>query len=153
MGQGTARAIGRGIEAGLAAATAGDAAAFDAATAELAALRAEQTGLVLGGALRDLLEYAHPDGLDAEDVQRTLERAVRGAAQWWPGLDAAGFVAALTGALGITDPDEQAPPSALTQPAALILIADLAAVARVAALDVVRGAFAEIERAETVEMP
>lgn len=148
-----AKRIGRAIEAALAAAGAQDAAAFTEATGELAALPAEQTGLVLGGALRELLEVAHPDGLDADDIQAVLARTVRAAVGWLPSLDPAGFVAALTGALGVTEPDETPPPPAVTQPAALLLIADLAAVAQVPAAAAVGSAFAEIERAETVEMP
>ncbi|WP_067651322.1 hypothetical protein [Nocardia harenae] len=149
----TAERIGRGIEAALVAVTGQDAAAFGAATAELAALPAEQTGLVLGGALRELLEVAHPDGLDGDDIQAALARTLRAALAWLPELDPAGFVAALTGALGVTEPDESPPAPAVTQPAALLLIADLAAVARVPPAAAIRNAFAEIERAETVELP
>ncbi|MFC8529709.1 hypothetical protein [Nocardia sp. NPDC057227] len=149
----TAREIERGIEAALTAITAQDAAAFTEATTDLAARPAEQTGLVLGAALRELLEVAHPDGLDADDIQAALARTVRATVAWLPGLDPAGFVAALTGALGVTEPDEVPPPPAVTQPAALLLVADLAAIARVPATAAVRSAFTEIERAETVEMP
>ncbi|MEV0355224.1 hypothetical protein AB0H71_04085 [Nocardia sp. NPDC050697] len=149
----TAERIGRGTEAALAAITAQDAAAFTAATADLAALPGEQVGLVLGGALRDLLEVAHPDGLDADDIQAALARTVRAAVAWLPELDPTGLVAALTGALGVTEPDEVPPAPAVTQPGALLLIADLAAVAQVPPAAAIRGAFAEIERAETVEMP
>ncbi|MFC8043027.1 hypothetical protein [Nocardia sp. NPDC057353] len=149
----TATQIERGIEAALAAVAAQDAAAFTAATTDLAALPAEQTGLVLGGALRELLEAAHPDGLDADDVQAALARTLRAALAWLPDLDPAGFVAALTGALGVTEPDETPPPPAVTQPAALLLIVDLATAAQVPPAAAIRSVFAEIERAETVEMP
>jgi hypothetical protein len=101
--------------------------------------------------VRSLLEEVYSDGLTGENVQEVLGRTVRGA-DWLPSVDIAGFVEVLTGALGVTDVDEQS--RSRPRPAhALLVVADLLAVRRSRAETYVRRALAEIHRAQTVEMP
>ncbi|MGW5574789.1 hypothetical protein ACWEVD_26615 [Nocardia thailandica] len=146
------RAIATATDAAVRAARAADAAAVRAALDDLAELPAEQVGVVLAAMVREQLEIAHPDGLDGDDVRAVLEPAVRGAA-WLPELEAAAFVAALTGALGVSGSDESPPPPRALQAAGVVLTARLCGATGVPATDSLRRALAEIARAETVEMP
>ncbi|WP_422769039.1 hypothetical protein ACN28C_19905 [Plantactinospora sp. WMMC1484] len=137
------------------AARAQDRDALDSAAAELALLPAEQVGRVLGTVLRLLLEQAHPDGLAGEDVQAVLVRCARANAGWLPGLDVGTLAMLLTGALGVHEMAEQAPPA---EPAAVarhapLLVADLLAVTGGAAGDYLAAALSEIAAAETMELP
>ncbi len=101
--------------------------------------------------VRSLLEELHPDGLTGEDVQDALTRTVREASIWNVDLDVPGFVEVLTGALGVADTDERRPPP---RPAhAVLIIADLLVRRNVASEVFLRRAVAEIERAQTMEMP
>jgi hypothetical protein len=130
----------------------------------------EQVGVVLGAVLRSLLEETHPDGLSGEDVQAVLEDCVRSAAGWFPAVDIEVLVILLTGALGIHQPDTRPPgdlrpeesepapePRRLSAPEiashAPLLIADLLAVSGRPLSRYLDAAFAEIYRAETIEMP
>jgi hypothetical protein len=137
----------------------------------------EQVGVVLGAVLRSLLEETHPDGLSGEDVQAVLEDCVRSAASWFPTVDIEVLVILLTGALGIhqvdprpSDPQPDSPPDfqpdvveaggAPRRLGALevashapLLLADLLAVSGRPLSGHLDAAFAEIYRAETIEMP
>ncbi|MBF6278799.1 hypothetical protein IU458_35765, partial [Nocardia nova] len=88
-------------------------AAFREATGELAELPGEQVGLVLAAIVRELLETAHPDGLTGDDARAVLEQVVRGAAAWLTEVDTGAVVAALTGALGVADPEDTTAPAAV----------------------------------------
>lgn len=135
----------------LAAAAAQDPIAFDEAVDMLDRSDAAKAGHVHAEMVRTLLEEVYSDGLTGENVQEVLGRTVRGS-DWLPSLDIAGFVEVLTGALGVTDVDEQSRSS--PRPAhALLVAADLLAVRRSRAETYVRRALAEIRRAQTVEMP
>jgi hypothetical protein len=140
--------------------------AYEAATAELAALPAEQAGLVLAAIVRALLEEQHPDGLDGDDVRAVLERCVRGAA-WLP-PDASRprtVVAVLATALGVheagltyeepgapPDPDREKPPTAAEFARhAPLLVADLLAAGGRRLRPYLDTAFAEIARAEAMD--
>ena len=110
-----------------------------------------RAGRVHAEMVRSLLEEVYSDGLTGENVQEVLARTVKGAG-WLPNLDIAGFVEVLTGALGVTDVDEQS--RSRPRPAhALLVVADLLAVRRGKAETYVRHALAEIHRAQTIEMP
>ncbi|MGI5151246.1 hypothetical protein ACQEVC_33600 [Plantactinospora sp. CA-294935] len=129
--------------------------ALDEAAGDLALLPAEQVGLVLGAVLRLLLEQAHPDGLAGEDVQAVLVRCARGNAGWLPGLDVGVLALLLTGALGVHQLADEAPPA---DPAAVarhapLLVADLLAVTGGGAGDYLAAALSEIAVAETMELP
>jgi hypothetical protein len=135
----------------LAAVVAQDPIAFDEAVELLDRSDAAKAGNVHAEMVRSLLEEVYSDGLTGENVQEVLGRTVRGA-EWLPSVDIAGFVEVLTGALGVTDVDEQS--RSRPRPAhALLVVADLLAVRRSRAETYVRRALAEIHRAQTVEMP
>ncbi|TDB79481.1 hypothetical protein [Micromonospora sp. KC721] len=125
-----------------------DVEAHERATARLAGV--EHAGLVLGSVVRLLLEETHPDGLGSDDVRRVLERCVRAATSWQPGVDPHVVLVLLAGALGVYDPDgDDSPPD----PAALarhapLLVADLLAVTGRPVEGYLGVAFAEIERTE-----
>ncbi|OZC85645.1 hypothetical protein CH274_01885 [Rhodococcus sp. 06-418-5] len=135
----------------LAAVAAEDPIAFDDAVELLGRSDSAQAGHVHAEMVRTLLEEVYSDGLTGENVQEVLGRTVRGA-HWLPDLDIAGFVEVLTGALGVSDVEEQS--RARPRPAhALLVVADLLAVRRGRAETYLGRAVAEIHRAETIEMP
>ena len=142
-----ARPIAAATSAAVAAAQARDADALDAAVAGLAALDPAQTGLVLGTAVRLLLERGHPDGLDGDAVRDVLERCVRSGAAWQPEVDPHVVLVLLASALGVLDEDGAAPPrpDVLARHAALLLT-ELLGAAPVA--PVLSAALAEIERTQ-----
>jgi hypothetical protein len=95
---------------------------FEGAVQSLAA--ADGSGLILGAVVRLLLEELHPDGLDSEDIRRTLHDCVQTATQWQPTVDPHTVLILLASALGIHDEGEQAPqpdPTSLARHAALLL--------------------------------
>jgi hypothetical protein len=101
------------IDAGVAAARAEDAGRLREAAAQLSKMDNTQTGKVMGGVLRQLLERGHPDGVDSDDIRDLLQECTRGAARWLPETDPHTLLVVLAGALGI-HPDEHeevAPPS------------------------------------------
>ena len=141
-----ARPIAAAADAAVTAAKARDREALDEAVAELAALDPPQTGLILGTAVRLLLEDTHPDGLDGDDVRSVLERSVRSAAAWQPEVDPHVVLVLLAGALGVLGEGEPPPkPDALALHAALLL-ADL--LQRRSMRDYLTVALLEIERAQ-----
>ncbi|WP_246017156.1 hypothetical protein [Micromonospora pisi] len=149
------RRIRRVAEEAVAAAAAGDAAAYERAATELAARNPEQVGLVLGGVVRMLLEEGHPDGLDSDDLQVVLKRCAGDALGWFPELDPTVLVLLLTAALGVHPSEEEAPP---VEPAAMarhapLLVADLLAVTGRPLADYLDAALAEIFIVQTMELP
>jgi hypothetical protein len=119
-----ARAIANAATAAVEAAQGRDKDAFDAAVEQLAALDAEQAGLVLGAVVRALLEDLHPDGLDGDDVRAALESAVRSAGEWQD-VDPQVMVVLLVGALGVQDDndgEDRPAPRALARHAPLLLV-------------------------------
>ena len=166
---GLRRAIGESVEA----ARAEDAERFGEAAGRLAAQDPQRLVLVQAGVIRSLLEELHPDGLSSADAQDVLRRCLTWAAAWYPQADPGVLVLVLTGALGLTDsaqaaepaasdsdPDAEADdsrpaaagPAALSEGAAL-LIADLLGAAGAPLAGYLDAALAELERAETIEMP
>ncbi len=69
------------------AAQAHDGAALAGAAAELRGLDQAHTGLILGTAVRLLVEAAQPDGVTGVEVRSLLERCVRNSAPWLPDVD------------------------------------------------------------------
>jgi hypothetical protein len=147
-----ARGISVAVVDGVAATRATDADAYEEAAGRLAGADPQRVALVLGGVVRSLLEDLHPDGMDGEDVRAVLERCTRSAAPWAPGVDPQVLLVLLAGALGVSDPDEQpaASPDAVARNAVL-LTADLLGPRPLEPY--LTAAFAELARAETVEMP
>jgi hypothetical protein len=117
-----ARPIAAATDAAVAAARNRDNETFAEAVGDLAALDTAQVGLILGTAVRLLLEDTHPDGLTGEAVREALERCVRSAAVWQPDVDPHVVLVLLAGSLGVLDDDEPTPkPDALARNAALLL--------------------------------
>lgn len=145
-----ARTIAVAGSAAVAAARARDRDAFSEAVDDLAVIDPDQVSLVLGSAVRLLLEDLHPDGLDGDDVREALDRSVRAASQWQPDVDPHVVLVVLAGALGVHERDEEAPPpgaATLARHAALLL-ADLLAVRGRPFAEYLSRAFAEIERSQ-----
>ena len=142
-----ARPIAAAADAAVAAATARDREALTDAVSVLAAQDPPQTGLILGTAVRLLLEDTHPDGLDGDDVRAVLEQCVRSAAEWQPDVDPHVVLLLLAGALGVLEDDgEPAPkPDSLARHAALLLASLLRQRPMAGYLT---AALAEIERAQ-----
>jgi hypothetical protein len=121
--------------------------ALDDAVEVMAGLDPARTGLILGTAVRLLLEETHPDGLDGDAVRAVLESTVRAALDWQPEVDPHVVLQLLAGALGVIDEEEPAPPKpdVLARHAALLL-ADLAGERPIE--PVLTAALAEIERTQ-----
>jgi hypothetical protein len=141
-----ARPIAAATDAAVTAIRERDATAFEAAVEDLGALDPAQVGLVLGTAIRLLLEAAHPDGLDSDDVRGALAACVRGA-DWVPAVDPQVVLILLAGALGVHPDDEAAapPPVVLARHAALLFADQLGS--RPSA-DVLVAALTEIEHTQ-----
>ncbi|HEX8343509.1 MAG TPA: hypothetical protein VF657_02020 [Actinoplanes sp.] len=117
-----ARPIAVAVDDAVTAARRHDPEALAVAVDALAAQDPAQAGLVLGTLVRLLLEDAHPDGLDADDIREVLRRCVRGAAPWQPDVDPHVLLVLLAGALGVLEPDTPSPgPEAAAHHAALLL--------------------------------
>lgn len=148
---GLRRSVSEAVEAALAC----DADRFGLAADRLGLQDQQRLALTQAWVLRILLEQLHPDGLSSADAQDVLRRCLLSAAPWWPQADASILVLVLTGTLGLADPDEASAavgPAALSQGAAL-LTADLLSAAGSPLTDYLDAAFAELERAETIELP
>jgi hypothetical protein len=142
-----ARPIAAAATAAVDAARHRDAAALDAAVADLAALDPAQTGLILGTALRLLLEDTHPDGLDGDAVRDVLQRCVREAAVWQPEVDPHVVLLLLAGALGVGAEEDTPPPKPDSSARhAALLLADLLGPRPLP--PVLTAALAEIKRAQ-----
>jgi hypothetical protein len=142
------------IDAAVSAAQSGDAAAFADATAKLSRVGREQLAVLLGAVTRDLLERSHPDGLGAEDAEQVLQSCIRSAARWYRPADSDALAGALTGALGISDPDESPQPDGTAVVThGLLLIADQLKILDQELPPILDGALHDLMRAQTVELP
>jgi hypothetical protein len=150
-----ARGLAAAITGAVTAARAEDPDAFAAASEHLASLDPDRAGLLLGGMVRSVLEERHPDGLSAEDLQNAVEESVRSAARWFTELDPGVLVVLLTSAFGVHDTgEESARPTPLDVARhAPLLLAHLLDGAPRPFAGYLAGTLAEIERAETVELP
>ena len=146
------RVIGESVTAGVGAARGGDADGFAGAVGRLSTVDPSKVAVVLGWAVRALLEELHPDGMDGEDLRGILTGCATAAGAWESEVDPSLLLVVLTGALGMSDPDEQPalPPAAVARNATLLLAHLLGPRPLKPYLD---AAFAELERAETIEMP
>lgn len=142
-----ARPIAAAADAAVAAAQNHDREALAEAAGDLAALDPAQVGLILGTAVRLLLEDTHPDGLDGDDIRNVLERCARTAAGWQPDVEPHVLLILLAGALGVLDEDGQQPPQpdVLATNAALLLT-DLLGPRSIR--DYLTASLAEIERTQ-----
>jgi hypothetical protein len=168
-----ARAIASATTDAIAAAQAGDTAAFDDACGQLLLADPEHTRVILGDTVRLLLEEVLPDGVDGDDLREIIHRSARAATPWFPNVDPGVMVVVLSSALGIhpdtppdpstgerapdlDDPWDAVPPrpsaSAVTQHA-VVLLADLLSVRGRPLRGYLEAAFTEMARRETVEQP
>ncbi|AGL20628.1 hypothetical protein [Actinoplanes sp. N902-109] len=142
-----ARPIAAATAAAVRAAKEQDPQALTEAVAELGAQDQAQTGLILGTAVRLLLETRHPDGLDADDVRAVLAGTARSAAAWCPGVDPQVLLYLLANALGVWEDDgEPVPKSEALGRHAALLIDHLVAAEPIT--DVLTATLAEIQRAQ-----
>ncbi|WP_072807169.1 hypothetical protein [Rhodococcoides yunnanense] len=147
----TVRAIAVATDEAVIAARARSVEGFADAVLTLSSEDAAQVGSIHAEMVRSLLEELHPDGLTGEDVQDVLSLTVRSAAEWNPNLDVPGFVEVLTGALGVADTEEVRPRPRPEH--AVLIIVNLLARRKGSAEVYIRRAVAEIQRAQTMEMP
>jgi hypothetical protein len=146
--------MARAIDATVAAAQAGSAEDFAEGLADLNRVDRAQLAVLLGAVMRDLLERAHPNGLDADDAEQMMDSCLRATTPWYGSLDTDALVRALTGALDITDPEDApqlAGPAVVTH--GLLLIADQLTVLHQELSPVLDLALRELMRAQTVELP
>jgi hypothetical protein len=160
------RALRTAVSDAVRAAAEEDAAALADCGPALAALDEPRLRIVLGEMLRSAIEELHPDGLSSTDAQDLIEHCTEQAA-WYPELDPEVLVVVLLGAFGAHDPDQQPalPPAVVAQHAAVLLVDLLTGPAETepgqldpaALIDraerLLNRALAELERAETMEMP
>lgn len=159
---GAVRAMRTAVLDAIRAAVAADRPALVDAGPALAALDEPRLRIVLGEMLRCAMEELHPDGLSSADAQELIEHCTEQAA-WYPELDPEVLVVVLLGAFGAHDPDQQPgyPPATVAQHAAVLLVDLLAGAASgpvataplAPAERLLDRALAELERAETMEMP
>jgi hypothetical protein len=151
----SAAGLRRSITEAVEAAASHDAERFAEARDRLALQDPHRLTLVQAWVLRSLLEQSHPDGLSSEDAQDVLRHCLQSAGQWYADADPAVLVRVLTGALGLSDPDEASAAAGSTglSAGAALLIADLLSVAGGPLAGYLDAAFAELERAETIELP
>jgi hypothetical protein len=148
---GLRRAITEAVEA----ASSQDADRFALAADRLAVQDPQRLVLVQAWVLRSLLEQLHPDGLSSADAQDVLRHCLLWTAEWHAEIEPDLLVLVLTGALGLSDPDAAAAtagPATLGSGAAL-LIAHLLGAAGGPLAGYLDAALAELERAETIELP
>jgi hypothetical protein len=126
---------------------------FAEALGKLGGFDPERLGIAQAAAIRSLLEESFPDGLDGDDARLLLTRCAAASA-WYPGFDADALLQVLSGALGMTDPEEQ-PQSERSVLAthAVLVMTELSATKPDELTGHLNRALAEIQRAETMEMP
>jgi hypothetical protein len=142
------------VDAAVSAAMTGDATRFDDATADLRRVDPEQLRMLLGQVSRELFERTHPDGLDSDDSEQALRSCELAVAAWFPQLDRDALVVALTGALGVSEPEESPggdEMSVVTH--GLLLIADQLSASGMTLAPLLDFALRELLRAQTVELP
>jgi hypothetical protein len=142
------------VDAAVSAAQARDAAAFTDAIADLSRVDREQLAVLLGSVTRDLLERAHPDGLDSDGAEQVLQSCIGSTASWYELVDGDSLIRALTGALGIYD-DGESPQldGTVVMTHGLLLIADQLKTLAQELPPVLDGALHELMRAQTIELP
>jgi hypothetical protein len=146
------RMIAESVTAAVGAAQAGDGEEFAEAVGRLSIVDPQRVAVVLGWMTRSLLEELHPDGMDGADVRAVLTDCATAAGSWESEVDPSVLLVVLTGALGLSDPDEQPalPPAAVARNALLLLAHLLGPRPPSRYLD---AAFTELQRAETIELP
>lgn len=146
------QALAVAIDAAVSAARAGDLDRFTDALGDLARVDREQLGVLMGSVARELIERAYPDGFDAGDAEEVLDRTARRSAAWYPRLDPDALVPALTGALSVSVPDDEAD-AAVVVTHGLLLVADLLDARNQPLEPLLDAALRELMREQTMELP
>ncbi len=149
-----ARVIAEATVAAHAAVLEQDAEALLAATRTLAGQNADAVAVVHGAVVRGLLERSFPDGVGGDDAEDVIARCRELAGTWFAPVDENLLLLGLTGALGMFA-EEDLPglaPSALHGHVAL-LVAVLLTRTGTELDELIDGAFAELERSQTMELP
>ncbi|WP_124711142.1 hypothetical protein [Gordonia insulae] len=151
-----ARVIAQATELGIGAARAHDLDGFGEAVKSLE-LHPEARD-VHAHMIRELVETQYQDGVSGDDLSEVLTRTARDAGAWNAPVDPSAVVVVLTGSLAVVQrSDDDGPatdiPPARLNGAAVLVIADLAAVAALDHRPYLMRAVEEIRRAQTVEMP
>ena len=149
-----AKAMAVHIDAAVSAARSADSEAFSEAVDGLRSLDREQLTILLGAVTRDLLERSHPDGLDSEDAEQVMQSCIRWAAAWYRELDSDCLIRSLTGALGVSEQEDQ--PMVDSLPVVthgLLLITDQLATSGQHLPPLLDAALSELRRAQTIELP
>lgn len=150
----SAAALRRSICEAVEAALGHDGDRFADAVDRLAVQDPQRLAMVQAWIVRSLLERLHPDGFSSADAHDVLRNCMQSAAGWFPEPEPTVLAQVLTGALGMSDPDQPAVAGAtvLGRHAALLTAVLLSGTGQPLAgyLD---AAFAELERAETIELP
>lgn len=148
-----ARRVREGVLAAVRAAGEHDRDALHEQVTLLAAAAPQQVRGLLHVIVLGLMEDAHPDGLDADDVRALLDALLKDTAPWLPNLDPHAVVLVLSGVLSVQEDD--APPmdySALLA-ACAVLVAHLLVDSPLPLADLLDQAFGELHRAQTMELP
>lgn len=149
----SAAGLRRSISESVDAALAQDGDRFTDAADRLGVQDPHRLAMLQAWMIRSLLERLHPEGLSSADAHDVLRNCLQSAA-WFAQPEPTVLAQVLTGALGLSDPDAPAAagPAVLSQHAALLTAHLLSATDQPLAgyLD---AAFAELERAETIELP
>ncbi len=148
-----ARRVRAAIEASVSAVSRQDAAALAEQVQQLGAADPEPVRALLHVVVLGLLERAHPDGLDADDVRALLDALLSDTAAWLPELDPHAVVLVLSGVLSVHEDDTLPMDYAALLTACAVLVGNLLALVRLAVADVLDEAFAELHRAQTMELP
>lgn len=143
-------AIRRAVEEAVAASAAADEPALRRAVGALLAADDSQVRAVLHELVLRLVERAFPDGLDADDARDLVTRVAGWAAGWLAQADTYPVALILGGALSVHEEELPVAPDALLTAAAVTVDRLLAGEPPRRWLD---EAFAELRRAETIELP
>lgn len=146
-------AIRRAVVTAVAAAGAHDGPGLAAAVALLAAADDGQVRGVLHELVLRLVEQAHPDGLDADDARALLDRVTAYAAGGPGEVDAYAVALVLGGALAVHEDDAPPAPVPSLLTAAVLTVERLLAALALPLGPELDAAFAELRRAQTMELP
>jgi hypothetical protein len=149
-------ALSRAVADAVAAADRADGPGFDEAVGRLVtAYDPAHVRRLLGGAVRPLLEDAHPDGVDGDDLAAVLDGCARATAPWWPRVEPVALAVVLTGAFGVMVGTREELPVRLDDADvarhAVLLLDHLLRGSGGSVRRVLEAAFAEIAREDAVE--
>ncbi len=143
------------VRAAQAALQTGEAEPFSLALSQQHGNDIEMIATLQAGMIRWLLEDLHPAGLDSEDARELVVRVVTEGAASFPAVDPTAVIVVVTSALGLAEADEsESPlPRAVLVVHAHLVIAELVRRTARPFEPYLQRALAEVERAQTIELP